>query len=133
MVLVFVQVICLICFAFHHRCFFVSISFYIAFSVLGLGSWARVLGLGSWGLGLGSWVLGLGSWVLGLGSWVLDLGCQSYLAKHGGTQHKQVQLGTVDRRLDKMEKENCDQRDEGGELLFHPLRSLDYYWLINIY
>ncbi len=31
--------------------------------------------------------------------------CQSYLAKHGGTQHKQVQLGTVDRRLDKMEKE----------------------------
>ena len=31
--------------------------------------------------------------------------CQSYLAKHGGTQHKQVQLGTVDRLLDKMEKE----------------------------
>ena len=31
--------------------------------------------------------------------------CQNYLAKHGGTQHKQVQLGTVDRLLDKMEKE----------------------------
>jgi hypothetical protein len=36
---------------------------------------------------------------------VPQTGCQSYLAKHGGTQHKQVQLGTVDRLLDKMEKE----------------------------
>jgi hypothetical protein len=68
---------------------------------------------------------------------------KSYPAKRSGTQCRQAQTRHSRQMLDKMEMEMektiymilYDQRDGGGggELLFHPLRSLDYYWLINIY
>jgi hypothetical protein len=45
------------------------------------------------------------------------------------TQYRQAQT----RHSKTRRRKHCDQRDGGDELLFHPLRSLDYYWLINVY
>ncbi len=48
---------------------------------------------------------------------------------HSTDKHK---LGTVGKGQTRWRKQ-CDQRDGGGELLLHPLRSLDYYWLIKYF
>jgi hypothetical protein len=62
----------------------------------------------------------------------LPANCQDYLPAHSTNKHKQTRHSKQKVRQSRWRKD-CGQRDGGGKLLFHPLRSLAYNWLKKVY
>ena len=59
--------------------------------------------------------------------------CQSYLAEHGGTQTNKAQTRHTRQKVRQDGEKLMIREKKESQLFFLPQRSLDYYWLINIY